>query len=189
MDALTLLVADHNRVRGLFARFSAADEAGDTATMAALMDKMQRELEVHTDIEEVVFYPWARKLSDDIADVVAEGIEEHHVAKTLLAEISDSTAGDDDWVAKVKVLIENVEHHAKEEEDELFPQIRSASNTDTLDDLATNLEARKAELGAPTLADKADLSNDRLHELATEQEIPGRSSMNQDELAATVSPT
>jgi hemerythrin superfamily protein len=121
--------------------------------------------------------------------VVAEGIEEHHVAKSLLAEISELTAGDDAWVAKVKVLIENVEHHAKEEEDELFPQVRSSSDGDALDGLAADLEARKAELGAPTLADKADLSNDRLHELATEQEIPGRSSMNQDELAATVSPS
>jgi iron-sulfur cluster repair protein YtfE (RIC family) len=189
MDALTLLVADHNRVRGLFTRFSAAEEAGDTAAMSDLMDKMRRELEVHTDIEEVVFYPWARDLSEDIADVVDEGIQEHHVAKTLLAEIGDLTVGDDEWTAKVKVLIENVEHHAKEEEDEMFPHIRSASDTDTLGDLAARLEARKAELGAPTLAEKSDLSNDRLHELATEQEIPGRSSMDHDELAATVSPS
>jgi iron-sulfur cluster repair protein YtfE (RIC family) len=188
MDALTLLVADHNRVRGLFARFTAADEADDTATMATLMEKIHTELKVHTDIEEVVFYPWARQLSDDIAEVVDEGVQEHHVAKTLLAEIGDLTPGADDWVAKAKVLIENVEHHATEEEDELFPQIRSASDTDALDELAAELEARKADLGAPTLADKADLSNDRLHELATEQEIPGRSSMDHDELAATVSP-
>ena len=82
-----------------------------------------------------------------------------------------------------------LEHHIEEEEDELFPQVRSSSDGDALDGLAADLEARKAELGAPTLADKADLSNDRLHELATEQEIPGRSSMNQDELAATVSPS
>jgi hemerythrin superfamily protein len=189
MDALTLLVADHNRVRGLFARFSAASQADDTATMATLMGKIHTELAVHTDIEEVVFYPWARQLSDDIAEVVDEGLQEHHVAKTLLAEISDLTPGDDDWVAKAKVLIENVEHHATEEEDELFPQIRSASDADALDELAAELEARKADLGAPTLADKADLSNDQLSELATEQEIPGRSSMDHDELAATVSPS
>lgn len=189
MDALKLLVADHNRVRGLFARFSAAAEESDAAAMADLVERIDRELEVHTDIEEVVFYPWARDLSDEIAEVVDEGIQEHHVAKVLLDEIRRLPAGSDDWVAKVKVLVENVEHHASEEEDELFPQVRSASGGDTRNDLAGKLEARKAELGAPVLADKAAFTNEQLHALASEQEIPGRSSMDHDELAATVSPS
>jgi hemerythrin superfamily protein len=188
MDGLKLLVADHNRVRGLFARFTSAEEAGDTDAMAGLVREMDQELTVHTDIEEVVFYPWARKLSDDIADTVDEGLEEHHVAKVLLSEIRDLPPGEDDWVAKVKVLVENVEHHAGEEEEELFPPVRGASNADTLDRLARDLEARKSELGAPTVADKQGLTNEQLHDLATAQEIPGRSSMDHDELAATVSP-
>jgi hemerythrin superfamily protein len=188
MDGLTLLIADHNRVRGLFSRFSAARESGDVEVMGSLVAVIGRELEVHTDIEETVFYPWAHDLSDEIADVVDEGIEEHHVAKVLLAEIRDLAAGADDWVAKVTVLIENVEHHAGEEEDELFPSVRSASDREALTKLADALEARKSQLGAPVLADKQDLSNDELHELASAQEIPGRSSMDHDELAATVSP-
>lgn len=188
MDALKLLTADHNRVRGLFARYEAAEEAGEREAMANLVRAMERELTVHTDIEETIFYPWARKLSDEIASTVDEGVEEHHVAKVLLGEIVDLPAGEDDWVAKVKVLMENVEHHAAEEEDELFPHVRGASDADALRRLADELEARKAELGAPTLADKAGLTNEQLHELATAQEIPGRSTMDQEELAATVSP-
>jgi hypothetical protein len=188
LDGLKLLVADHNRVRGLFARFAAAEEAGDADTMAGLVREMDHELSVHTDIEEVVFYPWARELSGDIAETVEEGLEEHHVAKVLLGEIRGLPAGEDDWVAKVKVLIENVEHHAGEEEEELFPPVRGASNADAIERLARDLEARKSELGAPTVADKQELTNEQLHELATAQEIPGRSSMDHDELAATVSP-
>jgi hemerythrin superfamily protein len=188
MDGLKLLVADHNRVRGLFARFQAAEEAGDVDAMATLVEQVSRELAVHTDIEEQVFYPWARQLSEDIAATVDEGVEEHHVAKVLLGEIEDLPAGQDDWVAKVTVLIENVEHHAGEEEEELFPPVRGASDAETLQALADRLEARKAELGAPTLADKEGLTNEQLHELATAQEIPGRSSMDHEELAATVSP-
>jgi hemerythrin superfamily protein len=156
--------------------------------MAGLVEQIDRELTVHTDIEEQVFYPWARELSEDIAATVDEGLEEHHVAKVLLGEIKDLPAGEDDWVAKVTVLIENVEHHASEEEEELFPPGRGASDADTLQQLADRLEARKAELDAPTLADKEDLTNGQLHELATAQEIPGRSSMDHEELAATVSP-
>jgi hemerythrin superfamily protein len=189
MDALDLLTADHNRVRGLFARFTAAKDDDDTTTMAELATVIDRELEIHTTIEEDVFYPWARDLSDEIAEVVDEGVEEHHVVKVLLGEVRDLSPGDDEWVAKLTVVIENVEHHAEEEESEMFPQVRSASSGDSLETLATRLEDRKAELGAPVLADKQDMTTEQLRELAKEQEIPGRSSMDHDELAATVSPS
>jgi hemerythrin superfamily protein len=188
MDALTLLTADHNRVRGLFARFTAAKEADDTATMAELASQIDTELEVHTTIEEEILYPWVRGLSGEIAEVVDEGVEEHHVVKVLLGEVRDLSPGDDEWVAKLTVVIENVEHHAEEEESEMFPEIRSATDADALEELADRLEARKASLGAPVLADKQDMSTEQLRELAREQEIPGRSSMDHDELAATVSP-
>ncbi|HWI04431.1 MAG TPA: hypothetical protein VNT52_11525, partial [Acidimicrobiales bacterium] len=56
------------------------------------------------------------------------------------------------------------------------------------EDLGVRLEARKAELGAPTAADKEHLSTEQLKELAKEQEIPGRSSMDREELVATVDP-
>ena len=92
MDALTLLTADHNRVRGVFARFHEAEESGDVGEMADLArTKSTVELTVHTDIEETVFYPWAHGLSDDIGEVVDEGIEEHHVVKMLLDEIRSSS--------------------------------------------------------------------------------------------------
>lgn len=189
MDALTLLTADHNRVRGLFTRFSQAQQAEDPATMAELGEQIARELDVHTTIEETVFYPWARTLSDEIATTVDEGIEEHHVAKVLLDEIAGLTPGDDDWTAKMSVLIENVEHHAEEEESEMFPKISSAAGGRDLDGVADDLEAKKAELGAPVLADKVDLTTEELRRMASDQAIPGRSSMDHDELAATVSPS
>jgi len=80
-----------------------------------------------------------------------------------------------------------VEHHAEEEEKEMFPPLRR-SMADQLEQMATRLEARKAELGAPVLADKIDLTKEELLELARDQEIPGRSGMSQEELAATVGP-
>jgi hypothetical protein len=86
------------------------------------------------------------------------------------------------------VVIENVEHHAEEEEAELFPQVRGATDADAREQLGRDLEARKATLGAPVLADKQDLTTAQLHDMASEQKIPGRSSMDHDELAATVSP-
>jgi iron-sulfur cluster repair protein YtfE (RIC family) len=187
MDALELLTADHNRVRGLFARFQAAEGEND-AQAARLAEKIFMELDVHTNIEEQLFYPMVTKLNDEIHDLVTEGLEEHHVVDSLMEEIKGLTPSDEHWAAKMKVLIENVEHHAEEEEQELFPLIRKAIDDDARTELGRQLEARKTALGAPTAADKEHMTTEELQRLAREQEIPGRSSMKRDELVATVAP-
>jgi hemerythrin superfamily protein len=189
MDALDLLIADHNRVRGLFTRFQDAEEEERTEEMRDLAATIRDELSVHTTIEEEIFYPEVRSVSEDVADLVDEGLQEHHVAKVLLEEIQGLDADDDAFVAKVKVLIENVEHHADEEEEDLFPKVRSNTSAEAREDLGQRLDARKGELGAPTLADRDGLTKTELDELAKEQEIPGRSTMDKDELAATVDPS
>jgi hemerythrin superfamily protein len=187
MNALDLLIADHNRVRGLVTRFNAAKDADDTATMVDLAHRLFDELTVHTTIEEEIFYPAVHGASEDTAATVDEGIQEHHVVKLLMEELAQVEAGSAEWTAKVTVLIENVEHHADEEEKDLFPPLRRPL-AEELEALGTQLEARKAELGAPVLADKIDLAKDELLALAREQEIPGRSTMSHEELAATVAP-
>lgn len=188
MDALTLLTADHNRVRGLFARFEAAQEAGDTAAMAELAAECFTELEVHTSIEEEIFYPQVKETDDEISELVDEGVQEHHVVDVLMEEMKALEPGSDEWVAKFTVLMENVEHHAEEEESEMFPPLRSKLSAERLERLAEELEAGKRQRGAPVLADKIDLTKEELMALAREQEIPGRSTMDHDELAATVAP-
>lgn len=188
MDAVSLLTADHNRMRGLFARFQAAEEAGDTERMLELAGKIIVDLEVHATIEEEIFYPAIQGAGEELKDTVDEGIEEHHVAKVLMEEIKTLTPEDDAWAAKMKVLIESVEHHAGEEEEEMFPETRKNFDKAAIDELGVRLEARKAELGAPTAADKEHLSTQELKELASDQEIPGRSSMDREELMATVDP-
>jgi hemerythrin superfamily protein len=188
MDSIALLIADHNRVRGLFARFKEAEEADDTTTMGELADRIVTELRVHTRIEEEIFYPEVRRGSDELEDMVAEGVEEHHVVDVLIDELEDLEPGAEAWVAKMTVMIENVEHHAGEEEKELFPAVRRAFSADELTQQAERLEARKRELGAPTISDKEHLTVDELRQLAQEQEIPGRSTMDREELLATVAP-
>ena len=188
MQALDLLIADHNRVRGLFAQFKEAQENDDAETMSAVAVKIFEDLEVHTTIEEEIFYPEVHDTTKDIGETVDEGIQEHHVAKVLIAEIKQLPDGSEEWVAKVQVLIENVEHHAEEEEKELFPPVRTKLSEDQLEQLGTRLEERKKQLGAPVVADQIDLTKEQLLELAREQQIPGRSGMSQEELAATVAP-
>jgi hemerythrin superfamily protein len=188
MDAIELLTTDHNRVRGLFQRFKEAKEGDDLETMQALAASMRQELDVHTTIEEEIFYPAVRSMGDEENEAVAEGLEEHHEVKVLLAELQEVEPTDDAWTAKWTVVIENVEHHAGEEEDELFPKVRSNLDGDRREQLGELLDARKGELGAPTLADRQELSAKDVRSLASEQEIPGRSKMSAEELRATVNP-
>jgi len=188
MDAIKLLIADHNRVKGLFARYDEAQESSRTDDAALLASQIFEELEVHTTIEEEVFYPAAHGTSEELGKVVDEGIQEHHVVKVLMDEIGGLKPGSVNWVAKMAVIKESVEHHVEEEEGEMFPAVRSATNATWRDDLGDQLETKKAELGAPTLAEKASMTKEALQELAKEQKIPGRSSMDHEELAATVRP-
>lgn len=188
MSALELLTGDHNRVRGLFTRFKSAKESDDLAEMTTLATKILTELEVHSTFEEEIFYPELHDLNDEVHESITEGYEEHAVVKNLMAEIGSMEPNTEDWAAKCTVLIENVEHHAEEEEEELFPKVRSNTSAEQRQSLADRMEARTAELGAPTLADKADLTGEQLTELAKEQEIPGRSKMSTDELRMAVAP-
>lgn len=188
MDALELLTADHNRVRGLFKRFKDAQEADDTSTMQDLAAKIVEELTIHTTIEEEIFYPAVKDASEEIKDIVEEGWQEHLVAKRIIGELDACETGSDPWIAKVKVLIESVEHHADEEEKEMFAPVRSRTTSETREQLGEKLASRKVELGAPPVEVALDLTKAELDELARNQEIPGRSKMKKQELAATVDP-
>ena len=188
MDCLDLLTADHNRVRGLFKRFKDANEKDDTATMQEVAPKIVEELNIHMTIEEEIFYPAISGKSEDIKDTVYEGVEEHHVAKVLVQELVGMKPSGDEWIAKVKVLIEAVEHHADEEESDMFPPVRSKTSADQREALGTKLANRKVELGAPPVEMALDLTMEELKDLASKQEIPGRSKMDKHELAATVDP-
>jgi hemerythrin superfamily protein len=186
MDCLDLLIADHNRFRGTFSRFQAAHEADDVAEMASLVALMSQDLKIHTTIEEEIFYPGVHDLTEEIGETVDEGLQEHHVADVLDEEIKAITPGADEWVAKVTVLIEGVEHHAEEEETALFPSVRGATDADFRERMGQQMDARRKEMGFPTVAEREQLTTEELKALATEQEIAGRSTMSKQELAAAV---
>ncbi len=186
MDCLDLLIADHNRFRGTFARFQSAHESENVAEMSSLFNLLAQDLVIHTTIEEEVFYPAAHDLSEEIGETIDEGLEEHHVADVLVEEMKALTPGGDAWVAKGMVLIESVEHHIDEEEQELFPSVRSATDADFRERLGQKMDARRAQMGFPTVEEREKLTVDELKALASEQEIAGRSSMTKKELAAAV---
>lgn len=143
MDAIELLTADHDRVRELFAEFRSAAEADDETKMRSVQEKIFDELETHTRIEEEIFYPAVREEDEELEDDVAEGLQEHHVVDVLMREVRE-LKDMDVFKAKMTVLIENVEHHADEEEEEMFPEVRQRMSDSELEELGKQLEAAKS---------------------------------------------
>lgn len=188
MNAVDLLLADHSRFRGQMKRFEEAEEAADEAEMSAIADELFTDLDVHARVEEAEFYEPLRAADEELGDKLDEGEQEHHVIDLLIAECRAMERADEEWVAKVGVLMENVEHHLREEEDDMFPKARRVFSADRLREMGDALDRAKARRGAPTTADTMDLTVDELEEKAREQQIAGRSTMNHDELAAAVNP-
>ena len=142
-DAIQVLTGDHDTVRDLFEPFEQAKESDDETTMRSLQQKIFSELETHTRIEEDIFYPAIRELGvDELTETIDESLQEHHVVNVLMREISD-VATVETFVAKMTVLIENVEHHADEEEAEMFPKVRQHMSEADLETLGKELEAAK----------------------------------------------
>ncbi len=142
MNALELLKQDHQKVKQLL---TSAKEARDKNEQKKLFREIKTELDTHARIEEAIFYPAVQE-QEELKGMVLESLEEHRQVKTLLRELSRVTAGSDKFKAKLKVLADNVEHHAEEEEEgKMFPKVRKVFNSSELDELGQELEAAKTK--------------------------------------------
>ncbi len=139
MNAIELLKDDHNKVRRLFQKVEASDTAKEKKE---LFRQIKQELDVHTHIEEKIFYPKVRE-KEGLEDIVKEGIQEHHQADVFIREIENLVDGSEQFEPKLKVLIEGVEHHAQEEEAEMFPKVEEKFSEAELNDLGKQLEKEK----------------------------------------------
>jgi hemerythrin superfamily protein len=143
-DAVTLLKADHRKVEELFSQF---EEAKGAKTKQKIALEICKELIVHTEIEEKIFYPACEGKVDE-ADL-KEAYVEHDGAKVLIAEIEAGEPSDEFYDAKVKVLSEQIEHHVKEEEQRLLGIFSQAKRHGVdMDALGVQLAERKAQLMA-----------------------------------------
>ncbi|HEY9286418.1 MAG TPA: hemerythrin domain-containing protein [Candidatus Dormibacteraeota bacterium] len=140
MDAITLLKNDHRAVEKLFK----AIQDGN-ANREQLFKELKNSLDVHTDIEEKLFYPAVRD-AQPTHEKVVESIEEHKQVKIVLADLEKADKTTEHWLAGVKVLSEDVQHHIGEEEDDLFPKVKDkVLSKEQLEDLGTRMEAMKMQ--------------------------------------------
>jgi len=136
-DAIVLLKEDHQEVRKQFRAFRKPDQT--PVEKQGIVDTILELLTVHTYIENEVMYPRVRELVPDLEDDVLESYEEHHVADVLCVELAMMDATDERFDAKTTVLIENVEHHMEEEEQDWFPKVREALGRKQLQEIGEEL--------------------------------------------------
>ncbi|MEX0738567.1 MAG: hemerythrin domain-containing protein [Pseudohongiella sp.] len=125
-DAVAMLMSDHRKVEKVFADFEKL-KSEDATGKKKLVDKISKELLVHMTLEEEIFYPAVAEEVKGAKGVVKEGIVEHAGAKDLIKQLKAMKGDESLFDAKVKVLSEQIEHHVKEEEDEMFPKVKKSS--------------------------------------------------------------
>jgi hemerythrin-like domain-containing protein len=141
MDAISLLKADHDKVKKMLTE---GDETSERAekTRTELFARLKEELTIHERIEEEIFYP-ALKEHPKARDIALEGYEEHHVVDEIMGELEATDVSDETWSAKFKVMKENIEHHIEEEEGEMFKQARQIFDDAELEDLGKRMNELK----------------------------------------------
>ena len=148
-DSCSLLDADHRNVKKMF---KAYEELASSRAVSAsqkkrdLANEICMELTIHAQIEEEIFYPALRQAIKD-TDLLDEAEVEHASAKDLIAQIQEATDVDDKFDAKVIVLGEYIDHHVREERNEIFVKARAARGLDLVG-MREQLEVRKEELMA-----------------------------------------
>jgi len=144
MNAVELLKEDHDKVDKLFQKVKANEDADHKDTF----EQIKAELDVHTHIEEVIFYPKLVADGDEeLKKIVLEGIEEHRQAKMFLRELAALADESEKFQPKLKVLMEDIGHHVQEEEGQMFPMVEEQFDGATLQSLGEEMEKEKKNFG------------------------------------------
>jgi hemerythrin superfamily protein len=144
-DALEVLKSQHREVEALFSEY---EKSKDDKESYAVAQAICQKLEVHSTVEEELLYPTARSKgrNGEFKDLLLESLEEHLSVERIVADVMDSSPGDERLHAKITVLKEQVLHHVNEEEHELFPLLKKELPAEERQTLGEQLLARTQEL-------------------------------------------
>ena len=141
-EATAMLRADHKLVSELFEQY---EKSRSTAKKKELVAQICKELTVHAQVEEEIFYPAVKAALKD-HELIPEANVEHATLKDLIAQVEGLEPDGEMFDAKIKVMSEYVKHHVKEEQNEIFPKARATKLDMT--ELGEQISARKQELMA-----------------------------------------
>lgn len=136
MKATNLLKQQHEEVKDLYARYEHTD---DDDEKQALFEELADNLAAHTLIEERIFYP-AAYTSEDLQPRLREAVEEHLAIKRELSDLLSMMPDEENFDAKLKVMMEMLDHHVEEEERDIFPKAEDLLGAQTLERLGAEME-------------------------------------------------
>ena len=139
-NATQMIRQDHKKVEGLFKKF---EQTKGVQAKRRLAENAMAELEVHAALEEEIFYPAVKRSIDD-GSMVQEALEEHQTVKQLISELQGMEEADEEFESQFSQLIENVQHHVEEEENEMLPKVEE-SDMD-LNSLGEQMAQRKQQM-------------------------------------------
>ena len=140
-SATQMIRQDHKKVEGLFRK---VEQTKGAQAKRRLAENAMAELEIHAALEEEIFYPAVKKEIDDGSSMVQEAIQEHQTVKQLIAELKGMGEANDEFESQFSRLVENVQHHVEEEENEMLPKVED-SELD-LNSLGAEMSQRRQEL-------------------------------------------
>lgn len=146
MNAIDLLQADHERVKGILAQLSESTDRG-IKKRTELLAKLEMEIAIHTRLEEEILYPAFKEAGGKEQDIMYyEAKEEHRTVDSLvLPDLKVTDPSTPEFAGRVKVVKELLEHHIEEEETEMFPQAKKLLGKAALEDMGAKMEAMKAQ--------------------------------------------
>lgn len=158
MNAIVMLELQHREVEDLFDELQS--ERSPDARRAVFV-QIADALAIHAAIEERHFYPAVNKRPT--MDILLDSVEEHLEIKRLIADLLTTDARSEDFDAKLQVLRDDVAHHVREEEKELFPRVKRLFDEQTLSVVGasmaeTQLEMRRAGNPRDTIPGETDVA-------------------------------
>jgi hemerythrin superfamily protein len=146
-SATQMIRQDHKKVEGLFNKFEQTQGADAKRRLA---ENAMAELEVHATLEEEIFYPAVEREVEDAASMISEAREEHQTVKRLIADLKGMEEADEEFESQFSELVENVQHHVEEEENEMLPKVEESSlDLNSLgDQMSKRRQALQSSVGA-----------------------------------------
>ena len=145
MDATELLIKDHENVQELFAQFERSRE--DAQKKSMLFDKIKDELQMHTKVEEEIFYPAVEELPIERAkDDIERSLQDHEEVDALLDELQSLSPDDADFDEKMTELMDAVRSHIQLEQEEVFKVARAGLDEEKLEEMGREMEEFKQSM-------------------------------------------
>lgn len=156
MNAIDMLIEDHERVKDLLSRMTESTERA-VKTRTELLEKLEIEVAIHTRLEEEILYPAYKEAGGkEELKMFYEAKEEHRAVDSLvLPDLKATDPGSVQFSGRAKVCKELLEHHIEEEESEMFPEARELFDDARLEAMGQQMAELKTRLKKEFAANKA----------------------------------